>query len=153
MFNCFKKETDKKIPLWIDLAKSQLGVKEVEGKKNNPDILKYHEATTLKAQDETVAWCSAFINWCFQACGADKGTRSAAARSWLKWGKEVKLKDAMIGDVVIFSRGNSSWQGHVAFYLNHDDTWVEVLGGNQSDAVSVAKYSRSKLLGVRRHVA
>jgi uncharacterized protein (TIGR02594 family) len=155
MFECFKSKPVKVITEkpWLDLAKTEIGTKEIKGKKHNPDILKYHQATTLKATDDETPWCSSFINWCFQACGASNGTKSAAARSWLNWGKKVDLAKAEVGDVVIFSRPGNSWSGHVGLYLNHDDNNIEVLGGNQSDAVSVAKYSISRLLGVRRHVA
>ena len=54
------------------------------------------------------------------------------------------------GDVVVFKRGNSSWQGHVAFFVKDKGALIEVLGGNQSNAVNVKGYQASKLLGIRR---
>ena len=62
----------------------------------------------------------------------------------LFWGVSIQV----IGTEV-FKRGNSSWQGHVAFYLGETAGRIYVLGGNQSNSVSVTSYPKSKLLGYR----
>jgi len=134
-----------------EVAADELGVKEIAGKENNPRIIEYHKATSLKASADEIAWCASFINWCCLQVGV-KGTNSAAARSFLNWGKKIELSEAVTGDVVIFKRGNSEWQGHVALYVGHDHTSVRVLGGNQSNAVTVTTYPRVKVLGIRRPV-
>jgi uncharacterized protein (TIGR02594 family) len=135
-------------PAWLTIARKELGTKEIPGPRHNNRILEYHDATTLDADDEGTAWCSSFCNWVMQKAGF-KGTRSAAARSWLGWGKVVSKP--MPGDIVVFWRGSKDgWMGHVAFYLSHDKNYITVLGGNQSNAVTVAKYPASQLLGYRR---
>ena len=50
------------------------------------------------------------------------------------------------GAVLIFERGSG---GHVGFAGGQDDTHFFVLGGNQSDAVTVARIAKSRLLGAR----
>ena len=50
------------------------------------------------------------------------------------------------GAVLVFSRGSG---GHVGFAMGHDDTHFYVLGGNQSDAVTIARIAKSRLLGAR----
>jgi hypothetical protein len=62
----------------------------------------------------------------------------------------MDLADAQTGDIVIFSRGSKSWQGHVGFFVKTAGAMIEVLGGNQSDAVNIQRYAKSRLLGVRR---
>ena len=62
----------------------------------------------------------------------------------------VELSDAREGDIVVLSRGTSSWQGHVGFYVGSAGREIEVLGGNQNNAVSIASYARDRLLGLRR---
>jgi len=114
---------------WMEIARAEVGVKEVDGTGDNPRVLEYHSKTTLKSTDDSVAWCSSFINWCMNKAGYE-GTGSAAARSWLGYGK--KLSKFQPGCIVVFKRGNSSWQGHVAFGLEEGRTLVKVLGGNQS---------------------
>ena len=48
--------------------------------------------------------------------------------------------------VLIFSRGSG---GHVGFAIGQDDAHFYVLGGNQSDAVTIARVAKSRLLGAR----
>jgi hypothetical protein len=48
---------------------------------------------------------------------------------------------------VVLARGNSSWQGHVAFFEREEKGRIVCLGGNQSDRVSLASYPTSRLLG------
>jgi peptidoglycan hydrolase-like protein with peptidoglycan-binding domain len=59
----------------------------------------------------------------------------------------------MRGDIVVFPRGNSDWQGHVAYVLKADAQYVYAFGGNQDNAVNLTRYSRAKVLGFRRPVA
>jgi hypothetical protein len=40
--------------------------------------------------------------------------------------------------------------GHVGFFAGVDGTKILVLGGNQSDSVSIGSYPKNTLLGVRR---
>jgi uncharacterized protein (TIGR02594 family) len=65
------------------------------------------------------------------------------ARNWLQFGRDTK---PVIGAVLIFVRGSG---GHVGFAIGQDDTHFFVLGGNQSDAVTVARVAKSRLLGAR----
>jgi uncharacterized protein (TIGR02594 family) len=74
-------------------------------------------------------------------------TRSAAARSWLQWGAPLSVPK--VGAVTIFKRGTSDWQGHVAFFLSQEVGGISVLGGNQGDAVSIARFAAADLLGYR----
>ena len=39
--------------------------------------------------------------------------------------------------------------GHVGFAAGQDDTHFYMLGGNQSDAVTIARIAKSRLLGAR----
>lgn len=130
----------------MQCARNELGVYETPGKASTKRVIEYHQATSLKATDDSVAWCSAFVSWCLETCGI-KSTRSAAARSYLSWGK--RINEPTIGCIVVFQRGNSSWQGHVGFVVGWDKTNISCLSGNQSDSVCIQKYPRSKVLGFR----
>lgn len=126
-----------KIPSWVDVALQELqaGVKEVPGPGDNPRVIEYHQSCTLKATDDDVPWCSAFVNWVMQQVGY-KGTKSAAAISWKDWGKE--LDEGRLGCIVVMTRTGGN---HVAFYLDEDKSGVYILGGNQGDKVSIMKAS------------
>jgi len=73
------------------------------------------------------------------------GTRNPAARSWLGWGAKVKTPKE--GDLVCFTRGKDGWSGHIAFVSKVGMTYIDCLGGNQSDKVSIAPYARARVLG------
>lgn len=129
-----------------EIAKQEVGAKEVPGPQHNKRILEYHATTTLKATTDEVSWCSSFVNWCVTQAGL-KGTDSAAARSWLKWGTPVDTPRE--GDIVIFSRGSNPQSGHVGFYIETIGETIKVLGGNQGDQVKVSNYLKSNVLGYR----
>lgn len=122
------------------------GVREVPGARHNPRIVEYHAATTLRATSDEVPWCSAFVNWCLLEAG-EPGTRSAAARSWLRWG--VALEVPRYGAVAVLSRGADPARGHVGFFLRERDDAVLVLGGNQGNAISIAAFPRTRVLAFR----
>lgn len=99
---------------------------------------------------DRVAWCAYFVKAILDKCKVNGIRANGLARSFLKEGKAIELKNAQAGDIVVFKRGRLPWQGHVGFYLDHSRTKILVLGGNQSNAVTEAKYPKSDLLGVRR---
>ena len=139
---------DRNLPEWYLIAKKEMaeGVKEIRGSEHNPRVLEYHSATSLKATDDETPWCSSFVNWCVKQAGL-KGTNSAAARSWLNWGAE--LDSPKEGCIVVLSRGNNPWQGHVGFFVDVREGKILILGGNQSNEVNISYYSGSRLLSYR----
>jgi len=133
------------------LAKAEIGTFEW-GEGSNPKVLGYfRDAGHENISDDAVPWCAAFVGAMLERSGV-KGTGKLTARSYLNWGKPVDLQDAREGDVVVFKRGNSSWQGHVAFYVRHQGNAIHVLGGNQTDQVNITVYSGASLIGVRRAI-
>lgn len=133
----------------FDLAKEEIGTWEwAEG--HNPKVLAYFkDAGHSEIKDDETAWCAAFVGAMLRRSGY-KSTGSLLARSYLKWGEEVKEGDYQAGDIAIFKRGNSSWQGHVGFISAVMGDNLMILGGNQSNQVNEKPYPKSKLLGVRR---
>ena len=101
-------------------------------------------------------WCAAFVNSVL-ALHNIPGSESVSehpllARSFLEWG--IPTDQPEYGDIVILTRGNAGWQGHVGFYI---DTIVIdgvekilVLGGNQNNRVGFDEYNASRLLGFRK---
>ncbi len=132
---------------WMDIAQQELGIHEdaLPG-HHNQRILEYHKTTTLKATTDETPWCSSFVNWVMIKAGY-KGTNSAAAKSWLDWGRELSVpREGTIA--VIKRRGASSDVAtgsatgfHVAFYVSSTPTHIRLLGGNQSDQVKYSNFS------------
>lgn len=101
-------------------------------------------------------WCAAFVN-SILALHDIPGSESVSehpllARSFLDWG--IPTDEPEYGDIVILTRGNAGWQGHVGFYI--DTIYVDgvkkilVLGGNQNNQVGFDEYNASRLLGFRK---
>lgn len=101
---------------------------------------------------DQVPWCGLFM--AVVAVRADPERRPERmppptflwARSWARWGKPALAP--MLGDVLVFRRPGGG--GHVGIYVAEDATAFHVLGGNQSDAVSIARLARSRVIAVRR---
>ena len=134
-------------PKWIEIAKKEIGVKEIKGAKDNERIVEYHNSTTFKASDDETPWCSSFVNWCITKAGY-KGTNSAQAISWKRWGK--KVDKPVYGCIVIIDysyKGEKyKGKGHVGFAVGGDSELnLYLLGGNQSDSVKVSKYRCSSI--------
>ena len=127
---------------WMEIARGELGQKEVKGAKHNPRIIEYHKTTTLKGTTDEIPWCSSFVNWVMKQAGYP-GTNSAAARSWLNYGQ--RLAAPVPGCIVVLSREGG---GHVGFYMGQDSYGLKILGGNQGDAVTVAHYPAGRCLGL-----
>ncbi|WP_296205062.1 glycosyl hydrolase 108 family protein, partial [uncultured Hyphomicrobium sp.] len=72
---------------------------------------------------------------------------SLMARSYLAWGEA--LAEPRMGAVAVFSRGSDPALGHVGFWLGESDGDVVLLGGNQGNQVSVVRYSKERLIGLR----
>jgi len=135
-------------PDWYLIAQKELGIHETSGPEATVRIIEYNKHTSLKATSDEVAWCSSFANFCIDSAGL-LGTHSAAARSWLDWG--VKLTKPRLGCIVVFKRGTDPNAGHVAF-CDHPDISngiIRVIGGNQGDAVKLARFPVANVIGYR----
>jgi len=114
----------------------------------NPLIVEFFKATTLKANNDMVAWCAAFANWCLDRAGK-KSSRSAASQSFLNDAFE-RTATPKVGDLAIFTcyrpgTTSSLGLGHVGFVASLPDTeFVEILGGNQATDGHASIISRKK---------
>ncbi len=130
---------------WLELARQQIGVKETPGAGSSSDIVGYFKAAVGHTYADSVPWCAAFAGAMLEETGY-KGTGSLMARSYLDWG--TPLNKPRRGAVVVFKRGAPP-SGHVAFVDEYTSSVVKCIGGNQSDAVTLASFSRASVLGYR----
>lgn len=134
-------------PPWLEAAFSQHGVHEISGPKAHRQIQAYHSTTALRATSDEVPWCSAFVNWCMVQA-RQRGTGSAAARSWLEWGEP--LQRPRLGCVVILQSSRGPNAGHVGLYwMQRNASQIWLYGGNQDNAVGVKAYPRIDIIGLR----
>jgi uncharacterized protein (TIGR02594 family) len=102
----------------------------------NPLIVDFFSATATPANNDMIAWCAAFANWCLER-NLKTGTRSASSQSFLS--KQFKqTKTPSNGDLVVFTcydlaNNKSLGLGHVAFFKEAlSENMIRVIGGNQS---------------------
>lgn len=142
----------------LSMAERFIGIKEAPGAADNPAVLAMLQLDAKWVRSDDVHWCSAFANYVCWLLNLPR-SKSLAARSWLKVGTPISIHEAKPGfDVVVFSRGTGPQPGpqvldapgHVAFFAARSPGMVRVVGGNQSDAVTIAVYPADRVLGVRR---
>ena len=132
---------------WITEAKAALGRHEARDRSWLMDWLK-RDGRSLGDPSKN-PWCGDFVETCIRIALPDEpllgalGNNPYWARHWLLFGREVQ---PIIGAVLVFSRGSG---GHVGFAIGQDNTHFYVLGGNQSDAVTIARIAKFRLLGAR----
>lgn len=137
------------------VLKQLLGAHEVkDNAKIRQFLKKYSKKGDIDINPGTTAWCAAAVNAAERAVG-NPGTGKLNARSFSSYGNEVPLKEAQQGDIVVFSRGGSTWMGHVAYLDGVEKragkTLIRTLGGNQSDSVSIGWYPVERLITIRRY--
>ncbi|UWQ30263.1 peptidoglycan-binding protein [Leisingera sp. M523] len=96
-----------------------------------------------------IPWCGAFTATCHRLADPriTLPENPLGARNWRDWGQST---DPVHGATLIFWRvSRNSWQGHVGFYHGEDTTHYHVLGGNQSNAVTVRRMAKDRLLASR----
>jgi uncharacterized protein (TIGR02594 family) len=142
---------------WMETAQRLIGLKEIPGAKHEAMILTMWQKIGASFRDDETPWCAAFTGYCLED-HAFPGSRSAAALSYLKWGRQVvyrDLRDIALGAVVVLNRPGSSWSGHVGFFVKPtiftgpDEPGVVLLGGNQDNQVKLSSFRLSRVKGVR----
>ena len=139
-------------PRWLDEAYKLLGVTEIKGAENSPEILKLWEDAGLPFTDDETAWCAGFVGACLKRGGAAP-SGSGLARSYLGWGfdvTELGIKSIPPGAVLVYSRPGAPGSGHVGFAMGiTPEGHIMTLGGNQGDKVSIKPFAQERLLAAR----
>lgn len=130
-----------------EIAKGEVGVKEIQGDEHNDEVLKYFNRIDHQWVDnDELAWCAAFVGYCLETGGVTS-TKKLNARSYLNFG--IETDNPQEGDVVVLTRGTNPAFGHVGFLVRMNEEYVYLLGGNQANQVKISAYKRHRLLSVR----
>lgn len=136
------------LPKMVAEARKLFGTVEAQGPADNPVILGWAKDLGLAKiynQDE-IPWCGLFVAIVAKRAGKALPGRPLWARNWAEFGKAADK--AQLGDVLVFRRGQGS--GHVGLYIGEDYGAYHVLGGNQSDGVTIARIAKDRCIAVRR---
>jgi len=131
----------------ISRANAYVGMSERKNRKELRSLINVDPVST--------EWCAAFVNSILELENIEgSGTvhhNPLLARSFLSWGQTIPRNAIQPGDIVVFPRGSTGWQGHVGFYygLTKEGNWV-ILSGNYNDKVSYAVFRPTYAIGIRR---
>lgn len=134
----------------IGVAKSQLGIKELTGHNDGPEIKKYQENQVGLAGQP---WCASFVSWCYKEAYKQEGSNRpwphwAGAANYTKTGIEnkyfEKVKTPQKGDLFVVNlNATSTYADHIGFIWSVTDRSFLSVEGNSHDAVE----SRARVIG------
>lgn len=129
----------------VKIAKSQIGVEEVDGSNAGPVVNLYKAATTLPAK-QSWPWCAAFVCWVVKQAMGDrkysfKRPTTAGAWDFENWSraqddstntKKPAGSDIRPGDIVVFKFS------HIGFAVTAPDSdgYIKTVEGNTDSAGS-----------------
>lgn len=153
-------------PLMVRLAIDELGRVETPGGGNTSAILAWADEVAKGCPTPYATWAADWYNadsipWCglFMAVIAVRAAQGKPGRmppekylsalEWSKFGDQVPKASAAVGDVMVMSRSGG---GHVTLNVGMEVGGKRFfgLGGNQSDAVTIAPFDLSRVDYVRR---
>lgn len=125
------------------------GTLEVAGPSDNPVIVGWATELGLgKAYShDEIPWCGLFMAIVAFRAGKIVPKDPLWALNWRNFG--TKVDRPMLGDVMVKSRDGG---GHVTLYVGEDDDAYHGLGGNQSDAVCIRRFSKAIGWSFRRPI-
>jgi uncharacterized protein (TIGR02594 family) len=139
---------------WMTEAYRLIGVREVPDAGNNPVIMSWGNRLGSKVlgivyKGDAIPWCGLYAAHCVTQAGLKPPAIAIRAKAWATWGMFIGTTATRppLGSIAVFSRAGG---GHVGFVdsVNADGS-LNVLGGNQGDAVNVRRFKRSQLLALR----
>lgn len=133
-------------------AKRYLGTKETPGAGSTAIIRQWiiDAADWLDKDDSKTAWCGCFRGAVGMATATGVPRAHYRAASWATWGKPVEVSRPDLwqqGDTIVMTRPGGN---HVCLVYRVIGDFVWCLGGNQSDAVTIARFPISRVTHVRR---
>jgi uncharacterized protein (TIGR02594 family) len=139
---------------WLDEARRLIGTREVPGAANNPVIMGWGNRLGARVLgiaygNDGVPWCGLFTAWCVHHAGITPPAIAIRAKAWAAWGDALSTTATRppLGAVAVFGRDGG---GHVGFVVAvHSNGDLDILGGNQGDAVNVRRFPRARLIALR----
>jgi uncharacterized protein (TIGR02594 family) len=137
--------------VWFQEARRLMGTREKPGTGSNSEILQWAHSQDIDYAGDDIPWCGLFVSHCIAATLDREPTPTGvlSARAWQNFGIRTK---PTLGAVMVFWRQSpASGLGHVGFYAGENEagTAYRILGGNQSDSVSLAWVGSDRFVSAR----
>lgn len=138
-------------PKMLMEALKHYGTLEHKGTDNNPSIVKWAAELGKPVADvykaDSVPWCGLFMGIVAKRSGYEPPKSPLWALSWATFGERAEC--GKLGYVLVFVRNGG---GHVGLYCFETKDAYGVLGGNQSDSVTISLISKKRLYTVRKPI-
>lgn len=138
------------VPSWVALGRRHIGLKEIEGKLHNDEIVKFWDDAKIKLRvvDDETPWCAAFVGAMLERTGY-QGTGSGMARSYANTPSLYARIPPALGAIVVLESNRGKASGHVGFMtgISADQSHILLLGGNQGNRVSEDLFKFSRIVG------
>lgn len=134
-------------PLYLTIARKDIGLKEIPGAKNEPRILEAFAAIGHKWLDnDEHPWCAAMLGFWLKLAGLPYPKNAFRALSWITYG--AGYMHPMFGAIAVMTRQGG---GHVGIVtgVTPDKKYVRVLGGNQGNMVCEAFFPITRITSYR----
>ena len=118
----------------LKIMQGYIGLHETKNRKQLRAIMNF---------DPRSPWCGAMMTAVMRKAGRKPPVGHNLARSWLRFGKAVRLAQARAGDVVVLGR-------HVGILHSRRGGKVCLVGGNQRNRVQLSCYGVNRIRGIRR---
>jgi len=115
----------------IDIAISQVGVKEETGNNDGPEVEAYLDSVGLSKGNP---WCAAFLFWLHSEAGID-APKSGWSPDWVK-ANRVQPKDVQPGDVFSLWSSKHNRYRHVGIVVEVDGNYIKTIEGNSGNGVT-----------------
>lgn len=135
------------IPPHMEWARKYIGVTETPGKASNPIVGEFFALAGFPGLKDDVPWCAGFVAAMLKKAGLPNEVEPKMrlwAASYARCG--VALKAPVWGAIGVKTRQGG---GHVGFVVAASKDFIWLLGGNQGDRVSVARFPRSAFTAFR----
>lgn len=137
-------------PAWLVEARRLLGVQEIAGPKSSSTIIGWAKSlggwVARYFTGDDIPWCGLFVAHVLASALPEEllPANPLSARAWATFGRA--LGSPSPGAVLVFSRTGG---GHVGLYVGETAKAYRVLGGNQSNRVSLTWIAKDRLLSMR----
>jgi uncharacterized protein (TIGR02594 family) len=147
------------VPPWLLTMRAITGLTETPGSESNPKIMamsdyiaqKYPEMASYAAvyTGDDIAWCGLTVAYCCATAdirppfGSTDTERYLWAQSFAYDPNFREIDDPVLGALVVMTRSGG---GHVTLWEGETNGSNKCRGGNQSDMVNVANYSKSDVI-------
>jgi uncharacterized protein (TIGR02594 family) len=140
---------------WFQVAQAEqaAGISEATA----PDRIRSYFAAVPQSFGATIpAWCGAFAAFCMRTSNNPVPAGAARAANWTVWGSQtvpLGSHDIPVGAVIVLTEVPTTTgpHGHVGFFSAFDASGrnVQLLGGNQSHAVSISSFPVTRVAAIR----